>query len=333
MSNYGFPTILQYTRLSSTVADLKSRADRARTEMVTGRIADLKATLAEQIGDAHLMKKAIADIDATQQAVSRALGRAAATQVAINRSTDTVITTATNLVSAVGTRDTNGINIAATEAKLQLEGAMSAFNTRYEGRNLFSGDAVTTGALADSGTLLNDIRGIFATATDEASLNTALDTYFNDPAGGFMTNIYTGGAGNAPRTEVAPGELIDYSARADEQPIRDLLRNLAVVVVGHEETTFVDRDSVLKNAGVSLIETTNDLAGVSARIGAAEERLAKTQDRLDAEVVAFTATYNDRTSVDMYDAAERLQAIESQLQASYIVTARVSQLSLSNFLR
>jgi len=39
------------------------------------------------------------------------------------------------------------------------------------------------------------------------------------------------------------------------------------------------------------------------------------------------------TSRDQYEAAAELKALEASLEASYMLTARLSQLSLMNFLR
>ena len=333
MTSYGFPTLLQYSRLTNSAADLKSRAETARTEMVTNRIADLKTEFGGSVGDVHLLRKAIDDVTARQSAATRALGRAQSSQVALNLATEGVETIGANLLSAVSQGHEPSINIASTQAKLQLGAAISAFNTRYEGRSLFAGDAANQPALADVDTLLTDIRAIFAGAADNAQLQTDLDAYFNDVGGGFETNIYTGGAGDAARTEIADGELVGYSAKADEQPIRDLLRHLSSVVVAQEQTGFVDRSEALAAAAGGLIQSSGDVIAIRARIGASEERIAAADLRLEAEATAYSLTYNERTARDPYEAATLLEQIESQLQASYLVTSRISMLSLTNFLR
>lgn len=333
MSGYGFPTLLQYSRLTTAAADLKSRAEQARTEMVTGRVADLKSELSSSIGDVHLLRKAIDDVQARQDSATRALGRTQSSQTALTLASDGIVTLGADLMSAVGQNNEPSIDIAATKAKLQLDAAVSAFNTRYEGRSLFAGDAADAPALADVDTLLDDIRTIFAGAADNAQLQTDLDFYFNDPAGGFATTIYTGGSGNAARTEIADGELVDYSAKADEQPVRDLLRHLSTIVVADEQSSFADRNIALTTAAGGLIQADSDIVSIRSRIGAAEERIAAADTRLEAEATAYSLTYNEHTARDPYEAATRLQQIESQLQASYLVTSRISLLSLANYLR
>lgn len=333
MADYGFPTMLQYSRLSSASANLKSRAAQARTEMVTWKIADLKSALGSKVGDVQLLRKTIDEVKARQDAATRALGRAQTAQLALSKSTEGGEALGAELLSAVGQNNEPNISIAAKQAELQLEAAISAFNTRYEGRSLFAGDAATEPALASPETLLNDIRAIFAGAADNAQLQNDLDTYFNDPAGGFATTIYTGGAGDAARTEIADGELVGYSAKADEQPVRDLLRSLATIVVAHEETGFADRDLAFTEAAGDLIQASSDMVGIRARIGASEERIAAADERLEAEATALSLAYNEHTARDPEEAATLLEQLEAQLDASYLMTARISSLSLANYLR
>ena len=333
MSSYGFPTMLQYNRLTASTADIKARADEARTELVSGRHADLKKSLGAAVGDSHLLRKAIDDVRAMLTSASRALGRAGAAQIAMTRAADTTIEIGGNLLSAIGRDDQQSIAVAATQAGLQLDAAISSFNTRYEGRSLFSGDASNLPALADSETLLTDVRAIFAGAANNAQLQADLDTYFNTPGGGFETNIYLGGSGDAARTEISDGELVNYSAKADEQPVRDLLRSLSTLVVANEQTGWPERNEALSAAGTGLIQAANDITTMRSRVGAAEERIVAADKRLEAEATALSASYNELTAVDPYEAASRLQALETQLEASYVATSRISQLTFANFIR
>ncbi len=332
MASLGFPSLLQYSRLTASITDIKQRSTELRTELVTGRIADLSAELGGAVGDAQLLRKAIDEIDTKQTLISRALGRAQTAQVSLARATEGVTDTGVNIHNSVSRQDENGIRISAAQAKLQLEGAVSALNQRYEGRALFSGDAVENNPLADAGALLDDVRAIYAGASDAAQLEANLDAYFNASGGGFETDIYLGGAGNAARTEIADGELINYSAKADEQPFRDLLRNLASLVVAGESTGFGARNEALSNAAAGIINANNDISQIRARIGASEGRLADAQSRLEAEFTAFTDTYNQLTARDEFEAATQLQQLETQLQASFTLTARISRLTLVNFL-
>ncbi len=329
----GFPNILQFSRLNAAISSLKSQSEEARIEIVTGRAADLKQALGGAIGGAQLLRKSIDEVSAYQFAATRALGRASAAQITLARAADQAGALGPEILSALGRADETSLGVAADQAKLDLNNAISSLNQRYEGKAMFAGDATDSAPLADAETLLTDIRAIFAGAATPAQLQTDLDFYFNDPAGGFATTIYQGGAGDAPRVEVANGEVIAYSAKADEPAIRDLLRSLSSIVVAGEQAPSPDRNMALEAASSRLIEAGNGVTEIRARIGVSEERMQAALDRLEFEATALSAAYNDRTARDPFEAASRLQQLESQLQASFVLSSRISQLSLVNFLR
>ncbi len=333
MTLTGFPNALQFSRLNSAISNLKTLSEEARVELVTQRPADMKTALGASIGDVQLLRKSIDDIGAFAIATNRALGRAATAQLALNSANANTAQISVEVLDAVGTSNEVSVGLAGDDARRQLEVAIAALNKRFEGRALFAGDAVDQSPIADADTLLTDIDAIYAAAADATQLATDLDFYFNDPTGGFATNIYQGGAGEAPRVEVGEGEVIAYSAKADEAAARDLLRSLSTIVVASGKGPSVDRDTTLKAAAVKLVEAGNGITNIQARIGGAEGRMQLALTTLDAENTALGLAYNERVSRDPYEAAARLQQLESQLESAFILSARVSQLTLVNFLR
>ena len=333
MTLTGFPNALQFSRLNSAIANLKTRSEEARVELVTQRPADMKTALGANVGDVQLLRKSIDDIGAFAVATNRALGRAATAQLALASANAHTETISVGVLDAVGTSNETSVGLAGNDARRQLEVAIAAFNKRFEGRSLFAGDAVDQTALANADTLLADIQTIYAAAADATQLATDLDFYFNDPTGGYATNIYRGGSGEAPRVEIGEGEVVAYSAKADETAARELLRSLSTIVVASGKGQSVDRDTTLKAAAVKLVEAGNGITNIQARIGGAEGRMQLALTSLDAENTALGRAYNDRVSRDPYEAAARLQQLESQLEAAFVLSARVSQLTLVNFLR
>lgn len=333
MISGGLPDLLSYSRMSQNISDLKIRSEQARTETVTGRIADLPAALGGDVGAAQQIEKSIADNEAFQTSITRALGRAATSQLVLKNISENLPHLSAELIGAVERNDENTITLSAEKANAALDATFAALNQRFEGNSVFSGDAVDMPALGDSETLLADVRAIFTAATTPAQLAADLDFYFDDPAGGYATNIYQGGAGNAPRTEISDGDIIAFSARADEQPIRDVIRGLATIAVGSEQAASTERDDVLLSAADRLFSANDGVINMRARIGVAEERMARASERLEFEHLALNEAYNNKTARDPFEAAALLQQLESQLQASFVLTSRMSQLSLVNFIR
>ena len=72
---------------------------------------------------------------------------------------------------------------------------------------------------------------------------------------------------------------------------------------------------------------------MAGRVGVAEERMATVQARNEASDVTLNLAYNKLAGRDQFEAAAELSQLESQLQISFLATARLANLSLVNFLR
>ena len=248
MNATGFPSILQFSRLNSAITSLKSEAEQTRTEMVTGRISDPLSALGADVGKVQLLEKALGDVETYKDATKSALGAANIVQISLEQSVKIAPEIGVRLLNATNLGNEFELGLVRQDARAQLDDAVAAFNRSFNGRSLFSGDAVDQPALADADTLIADINAIYLAAPDAAQFEADLDTYFNTIGGGFETNIYQGGAGDAPRVAVSDGEAISYNAKADEQPVRDLLRSLSTIVVAANQLPSDDRNARLQSA-------------------------------------------------------------------------------------
>ena len=68
-------------------------------------------------------------------------------------------------------------------------------------------------------------------------------------------------------------------------------------------------------------------------LGLSEQRLEEASVRISARRDALDIAWNDATSRDPFDAATEFQAVEQQLERVFAVTARMSRLTLLDFLR
>lgn len=332
MTNLAVPDLLAFATVSRAVSDLKKQADVTRTESVTGRVDDVTAHLKGDVGSAHLVKKAVDDVRAYQENLSLAEGRSQATQTALNNFSVDSNRIATDTLSAIGRGDTGTLSIQATDARSALSSIFAGLNSSFGGRALFGGDETNRPPLTSPEQLISDVETIIAGATDAADAEAQLDTYFNDPAGGFATNIYQGGAGRAPLVEIAPGIRVDTSARADDQPIKDMIRGL-VSIATSPSATFADRNAFIETSANRTLGADVLVTEQRAGIGANEARIVAARERYDSEETILVSLYNDKTARDPYEAASELRLLETQLEAAYLLTSRLARLSLSNYLR
>lgn len=335
MNSSGIPDLLAFSRLSRAVTNIKSQADTARTEAVTGRVDDITTEVKGDIGGVHLLKKAVEDAQAYQVSLSLASNRAERTQTILGRMATDSSRIATETLAQLGVGNASSLKTSAAEARASVVSIFSLLNTTEGGRALFGGDVVDQPPLVNAEALLTDVQTIITGAPDAASANVALDFYFNDPAGGFATNIYAGGAGDAPPVEISPGVRINTSVKANAQPIKDLIRGLAVTANYSEAPSgnFDERDKLAISAVELTLSAENSFSELRAAIGVVEAQIDASINRHAAEETVLTSLFNSKTLRDPFEAASQLQLLESQLEASYLLTARISRLSLANFLR
>ena len=74
-------------------------------------------------------------------------------------------------------------------------------------------------------------------------------------------------------------------------------------------------------------------AALAGRIGISEARIDEASTRNESESNALQVLKYDLLGVDAYDAATRMETAQNQLETLYAVTARLSRLSLVDFLR
>ena len=82
-----------------------------------------------------------------------------------------------------------------------------------------------------------------------------------------------------------------------------------------------------------MVNAKEGVVQLSAELGMAQGQISKALSRDESELDALELARNGITGVDPYEAASRFTALEGQLQSMYAITARLSALNLTNFLK
>ncbi|NOX93623.1 MAG: hypothetical protein GXP04_00575 [Alphaproteobacteria bacterium] len=332
MGGIGVPNILSFSRLSRIVSDIKVRADVTRTEATTGRREDITAAMKGDVGGAHLLKKAIDDTKSFQSLLALGQNRSQRTQSALALLGIDAVRIGAETLGASGRNDTQALVSLAADARGAISSIFSALNTTDGGRALFGGDVTDRPPLVAPEQLLADIELIMAGATDATDVQTQLDFYFNDPSGGFATSIYQGGLNKSPAVAISPGIRVDVSATAADQPIKDIIRGLAAIAT-NSFAPFADKSGVVDYGATTALGADTSITDLRAVIGVGQARIGAAISRHEAEGTILTSLFNEMTGRDQFEAASELQLLESQLEASYLLTARLARLTIADFIR
>ena len=320
------PNSIVSASFTQNIADLRARATVVAEESVTGQYADLTKHLGGRIGDAMVGKKALTDIEEQRSLLGIRQGRLDLVQKSLSGIQDRVDGLATQMLSALGTSDFHGQSVVARDSKAALTDVFSALNGRHGDRFLFSGDETATQPFSGTDQLLTDLRAIAASAVDAADFEMQLDDYFQSATGGWQTTIYRG-------TSVSTDP---DSVTATDPALAELISGLAVMALsGSEDNIALFRQSpeIVQSGAERVNSGITALVNLRADVGIIQERVAKSLESLDTEETILNSIYNNMAGRDQYDAASELKQLEASLESAYVLTSRLSNLSLLNFLR
>lgn len=322
--------------LRSHNSRIRTALDIASSELATGLKDNLSQATAGDLGKLFAIDRTLLQLSTENNAALLALGKSSLTQLTLGHIHDDLVSYGPELLSAVERGDQQSMRLIGLNAKNLLASTMSSLNSRYGRHSVFAGAAVDQPALSSANDLLVDISGIIAGAVDASSALTAIDDYFYSPGGGFEVNIYLGADQDAPPFRDLSGGEINYAVRGDAIIIRQTLRALSIAAIATDAPNFTgtqDQIDLLNEAALSAISATGDIVETRANLGYSEATIADTQARNHAKFDLFEQERLAILSADPYEAVTRFEALQGQLQTVYMITARLSDLTLTNFLR
>lgn len=331
----GFPAQPRHDLMSRLIGDLRGRADVARGETVTGRLADPAGAHGGRVSELLGIERALANVTQYGEILDLAEARAAAIQGSLDALREIAVDLHSSGTTALSSNGGIAAETVSTAARQALTAAVSALNVSFGGHGLFSGDGGGL-ALVSAEVMFPAALTVAAAGQTGGAAYANLTVEFTMAGGMFDTGFYTGGAGDASASEIAEDERVAFAPRADEAPIRALLRDIAALAAAFDPAnTLPDeaRRDLAGNAVSGLLNGVDDLAAMAARVGTAEERMATVRARHGAAEAALTRVYNKLAGRDQFEAASELTQLEAQLETSFLTTARLANLSLANFLR
>ena len=335
MPEFGFPTQHRNHSMSLIIASLRDRSDAARVESVTGRFEDVTSELGGSVSELMQIEKSILDLKGYADTIALAEARADVTQKSMSRIREVAqsLADATALLSANGT--TSDFENLSAQAREEFGSVVSALNVHFAGRALFAGDDSSGLAISDQNTIQTlGVPFLEGAASATAGYNTLMSE-FTSAGATFDTSVYQGGAGDSPPAIVAPGEVVEYGVKADESAFRSVLANLVALGAAFDPTNSISDDQrreLTALASEGLRADISQIISAEGRVGSAEGRIATIKARNIASEASLTIAFNNLAGADQLNAAIEITELERQLETAFATTARMSNLSLVNFL-
>ena len=243
--------------------------------------------------------------------------------------------------------------------------SLEATSSATPGNGQFSIGA-TTGATATNlqNALTGAITNLAQTALPAASAMEAGNNFFSDPpqivvpgagnnyqtatslTNGTAANTviwYTGEDGATPARQtqsavVAPSTTIDYGMRANELAITNLIKNAAVLAATTYSPTNTNAQAVYQTlsraveANLSPPSGTQTIADIESDIANAQTTVTNATKLNTQTQTTLSDILNNVDGVNQTQVGEQILTLQNSLSASLSVTARLAQLSLTNYL-
>jgi flagellar hook-associated protein 3 FlgL len=345
-------TIVAARRMQHDIGRLQERLATAGREVATGMKADVSGELRGRTSILLGFRDAHARTDRFLEAGATLTMRLDTMQLAMSAIRDTSAPLALDTLAAVGREDVTSLRNLQTSAAAALDAVLRQLNVAIAGRYLFGGTLVDRPPMIDGpgpggviGTVLADAAAAAGGQIDVgdvpgllADLDAVFDDSHPDPTRRYATALYQGAAATEPDLagQLDEDGRLTYGVKANEAAFRDIvqaLHMLAGVRYGDPEMTEAAYHEFATAAAERLQRGLGRLVDLAARTGQNQALVAANQERLDVARDLYNRQIVELERRDPYEAASILTMLEQQLEASYLVTARINQLSLTSYLR
>ncbi|MCU0906183.1 MAG: hypothetical protein MUF73_01785 [Rhodobacteraceae bacterium] len=320
------------TRRQNT--NLTRELNRLTEELSTGRRTEIKGGASGDRAPLAAIERDLVTLRSESFALTEAGQFVTILQSALGRTQDILTTISSNIFTIVAPAQPAMATRVIAESRVDFAAMVGALNTDIAGRRLMAGTATDGPALAAPDTILAALETVINAAPTRADALTAVDAWFA-PGGGFDTVAYLGST-----TPLAPmrigGEDIPQDIRATDAEPRAALAAAALAALagtGPLGASDGDRIDTLRLAAERGLAATDALTQVRARVGTAENTVERAETRTASRVAALELARAELTDIDPFATATRAREVQTQLESLYTLTARLSRLSLTEFLR
>lgn len=315
---------------------LKSKLNTLTQEMTTGVKADIPLALGGDLGRINHVEARLTQLKAHRNSIAEAQSLFSGMQNALGSIQSLATATGTMLLSEALISSEAALQIHVKKSPEELSAVLAALNTSVAGRFAFSGSRTDQPAVVDYGTLMTQISNAVGGATTAIGIIAGIDAYFDAPAGsgGFADNGYIGDDTGTTSIAVSPNRKLDANFTANSPDMRQILKGFALMSYAAENPALDSQTvrSLSRAAGTHIVAGEAHIINARSTIGIQEESSARIKTANEAEASTLTIARNSLIAADPAETAAALKEIEANIETVYTLTARLSKLSLTDYL-
>lgn len=309
---------------------------RLAQEMSSGRKSDISRTVRGDFTILSTVERGLRMAEIYTNSLAEAEIATGAQQDSLQLLHDKLADLAPTILSATASGQVSRLAGGAADTEAILAQAISAINTKVAGRSLFSGDLTDRSALVSAEEMMAALTAVVADAADGGEVIARVEAWFMSAGGGYETSAYSGGTGMPPQFVTGEGEVLRADLNALDPAIREGLMSLALSALAVRDIgpiTEAAQSDILRKAGEYMLSSQDALSAVRAELGALQARVEETRVRQDSLTTRLQLEQARILAIDPFETATELEAVRNQLETLFMMTARLSRLSLAEYLR
>lgn len=331
-----FGDLAQFQLLRRDGAQLRADMSRLTSELSSGRTADLGRAVGGDFSTLADITRSLRLNASFSASVTEAAIAADGRQAALGRVASEIEGFAPQLLSITGAGSLSNLQTNLDGATERFEQAVNALNTRLAGRSLFSADDPKASPLISGDAILTELRTLVTGTPDAATAEADVRAWFTDVGGGYETLAWQGGAGNAPQVLLSEGQSAATGVTALDPAIRETLIGMSLAALASEGATGLPEPefrTLVEASANQMLRSQDALIDLRARLGGEEARIEEARVASEATRTSLQIEYGKITEADPYRSATDLETVSTRLESLYILTSRLSRLSLTEYIR
>ncbi len=318
------------TQLKSTLADLTH-------EVMTGIKSDTGAAVRGDFRALASINGSLARLEIYGQTGTKAGLVLSTMQSSLDHIRSTASDVAKALMSSGSGTTSTGLPTSLSQATSALTSVLSSLNVSASGHHVFSGIAVDTVSVRSAEDLMSSLAAATAGLTQADDIAEAVTQWFDAApgGGGYLDTMFGGSQTGVSGIALSEETSITIPVTAADPAIRDVIKGLALAALAADAgSTLPDsqRQSLANLSAGALLASDSGLIETQAQLGGLESLVETAETRNGAEKTTLSTARLDLIGADSYETSTALKAAQSQLEILYTLTARLSDLSLANYL-
>lgn len=330
----GIGDLAQSMQMRQRTSQVTTDITQLSQEVVTGRASNITAHLRGDMGALAGLEYDLSRLESYQFRSNEVAVTADMIQAGLGSISDAIDDTLPAITTAVSFPSDGNLSLAKQASTGALERVFQSLNSRGPAGSLFAGAATDTPALVDFEIFKEALDSMIAAAPSIDALAVDIDAFFGT-GGGFEATVYQGTNNDLPPQKISNSTSVDLGLSAQNDEFIGLMKSLSKIYAAGAFTAspMASRSQMIEDGYAGLLGAQGGVTELAASVGIQQQVIEDTQIANEVMSSSLELARNDLIGLDPYETASALEERQTQLETIYAITARLSRLTLMDFLR